>query len=372
MFGFRSSTTINECKICGKKSIFISDTLKLCVECIRHDKASHNMLINVHGNIRKKFNLPPLPPKNKGINCDICSNECNMAPGDIGYCGLRWNEEGKPRSLVSSEKALLLTYLDSLPTNCCASWFCPGCTDTGYPEYTYSHGTEYGYTNLAVFFYACNFDCLYCQNHYHKDLNKAPYVDIDGFKKHIKIIKNISCVCFFGGSPEPQLPFAIKASEQVQDLRDILRICWEWNGCGNKKLVDKAAKISIESGGNIKFDLKCFNENLSFALTGVSNRASYENFERLAARFNERQDMPFLSATTLMVPGYVDEVEVASIAKFIAELNDEIPYSLLVFHPDFMMRDMPVTPKKQTLKCLEEAQKHLKNVNIGNIQFLDI
>ncbi|HID17306.1 TPA: radical SAM protein, partial [Candidatus Bathyarchaeota archaeon] len=82
--------------------------------------------------------------------------------------------------------------------------------------------------------------------------------------------------------------------------------------------------------------------------------------------------LPVLTATTLLVPGYVDELEVKRIAEFIASLNPEIPYSLLVFHPDFAMRDLPVTPKEQAFKCYRTAKKFLKNVNIGNLHLLGL
>jgi len=61
--------------------------------------------------------------------------------------------------------------------------------------------------------------------------------------------------------------------------------------------------------------------------------------------------------------------EVEKIAKFISSFNKDIPYSLLVFHPDYMMRDLPITPRKQAFECLEIAQKYLNNVHLGN-QFL--
>ena len=77
-----------------------------------------------------------------------------------------------------------------------------------------------------------------------------------------------------------------------------------------------------------------------------------------------------ISATTLLVPYYVDKKEVEEIAKFISSINDEIPYSLLVFHPDYRLNDLPVTPRKQVFDCYEAAKKHLKNVNIGNLHLL--
>ena len=64
-----------------------------------------------------------------------------------------------------------------------------------------------------------------------------------------------------------------------------------------------------------------------------------------------------MSACTLLVPGYVNHEEVEQIAKYISEINKEIPYSLLVFHPDYQMNDLPITPRKQAIKCFEIAKK---------------
>ncbi|MFX1297298.1 MAG: radical SAM protein, partial [Promethearchaeota archaeon] len=126
--------------------------------------------------------------------------------------------------------------------------------------------------------------------------------------------------------------------------------------------------LAIRTGGNIKFDLKSFNEKLNFALCGVSNKRTLENFKYLADNFfgTRGTDMPEMSACTLMVPGYVNHEEVELIARFISDINPEIPYSLLVFHGDYQMRDLGITPKKQAEKCLETAKKYLQHVHLGN------
>ena len=55
---------------------------------------------------------------------------------------------------------------------------------------------------------------------------------------------------------------------------------------------------------------------ISYALSGVSNERAYENFEMIAHDFfHQRPDLPILTATTLLVPGYVDVVEVEQIAE---------------------------------------------------------
>ena len=229
---------------------------------------------------------------------------------------------------------------------------------------------------MALFFYGCNFNCLYCQNASHKQVDEAPRCDVKTLVSLSLENKRISCWCFFGGSPEPQLPFAVSASKAMLDSKAenrVLRICFEWNGAGNRLLVDRAAELALISGGNIKFDLKCGSETVSKALSGVSNRRSFENFEMLFTKYGaERPNMPLLTATTLLVPGYVDALEVEKIAGFLADLDRDIPYSLLVFHPDFMMSDLPNTPRRQAEECYNVAKKHLTRVNIGNLASLGI
>jgi pyruvate formate lyase activating enzyme len=281
-----------------------------------------------------------------------------MGEGEISFCGLRKNENGKLKSKVNENFGLLYSYFDGLPTNCCASWFCPGSIEGR------------GENNLAIFFYGCSFDCLFCQNASHKLIDEAPRISVKNLLEKA-MDPSVYCLCFFGGSPEPQLPFVINFSEKLLKKRKI-RICFEWNGSGNKNLVKRAAEIAFKSKGIIKFDLKAFDENLNFALCGISNKRVYKNFEMLAKKLLPRADYPLLTATTLLVPGYVDKIEVEEISKFIANLNPEIPYSLLVFFPAFEMIDLPITPKEWAFECLEIAKKHLKNVHLGNKHLLGL
>jgi pyruvate formate lyase activating enzyme len=367
------------CLLCGKaKPKAISSALGICVDCIRNNpKEALPIVLRAHEKVRLPWGLPPKPPKDPGgIPCNLCSNECLIGAGEVGYCGLRQNIGGRLLSKTATDAALLHYYLDPQVTNCCSAYFCPAGTGAGFPKFAYKPGPEIGYYNLAIFFYACNFDCLFCQNASHKALEQASLVSADELVRATVLNERISCWCFFGGSPEPQLPFAIKASEKVLETlkgRRILRICFEWNGCGNPRLVERAAEIALETGGNLKFDLKAFTPSLSIALSGVDNSRAYENFRMVYEKFyNKRPDLPVLTATTLLVPGYVDAVEIDGIARFIASLDRRIPYSLLVFHPDFAMRDLPITPIEQVKECLRAAERHLDRVHVGNIQLLGL
>lgn len=246
-------------------------------------------------------------------------------------------------------------YLDPLPTNCCAAWFCSGSEGKGY--------------NLAVFFYGCSFDCLFCQNSSHKKLDDAPEVSVDEMVK-AALNPRVRCVCFFGGSLESQLPFALAVSKRIiEESGNTRHICFEWNGSGKPDLALKAAELSLQSGGTIKFDLKTFSPNVGRALCGVPILRSFENFSLLSDSFKARD---LLTATTLLVPYYVDAEEVGGIAGFLNELDPGVPYPLLGFHPDFRLRDLPVTPKAQTQVCYEAARQNLGRVNVGNTQLLGL
>jgi len=136
-------------------------------------------------------------------------------------------------------------------------------------------------------------------------------------------------------------------------------------------LLRQAAQLSFNSGGCIKFDLKAWSEELHLALCGVSNKRTLENFKLLAEYVGRRPLPPFLVASTLLIPGYVDKEEISRIAAFIASLSPDIPYVLLAFHPQFMMNDIPTTSKRHARECLAEAKaRGLKNVRLGNIHLL--
>lgn len=348
---------MTKCKLCGKEKE-ITKSVGICLECIREkpDKVKELAYI-VHKKVRESLNLPPSPPKtSNGIKCNLCYNQCEIGDGEKGYCGLRENINGKLETKTTAEFGLLDFYYDPIPTNCCASWFCA------------AEKEAKGRYNLAVFFYGCSFNCLFCQNYTHKFIKRGKIVSVDELVK-VANKDDVYCICFFGGTPEVQFPFVINFSEKILKIKNV-RICFEWNGSGNTSYVRKTAEIALRSRGIIKFDLKSYDETLNLVLTGISNKKTYENFTLIAKEFLYKTDHPMLTATTLLVPGYIDKFEVEKISKFISNLNPEIPYSLLVFHPEFYMNDLPITPKETVFECYHTAKKYLKNVNIGNLHLL--
>lgn len=347
------------CGVCGANTRLTPAILSVCASCIRERfEQALLFLLSGHAQIRGEFGLPPSPPKaTSGVECPLCVNACRMEEGQLGLCGLRTVRDGKLVHLAGTpDGALVSWYDDPLPTNCVADWVCEG-----------SH--QRGKVNLAVFYEACTFNCVFCQN-WHFRLKRPP-----GQVRSDKLARQAHgrtfCVCFFGGDPTPQMPHALATSKQLAERG--VAICWETNGSMHPRLLDRAVDLSLRSGGCIKFDLKALDEGLHLALTGVSNRRTLENFRRAATHASERREPPLVVASTLLVPGYVDAEEVGRIARFVADIDPTIPYALLGFHSNFFVPDLPRTSLQHARDAEEAARAAgLTRVRIGNRHLLSV
>ncbi len=362
-----------ECIHCGRERWPLSGYLGLCRECILHAfQAVEPHIQKVHQASREVFGLPGSPPQAEGgLSCNACFNECRIGTGEAGYCGVKENRDGQ-RLRPLPREGYFSWYYDSLPTNCVGTWVCPGGTGAGYPRYAYSRGPEYGFKNLAVFYHGCTFNCLFCQNwHYREDLRgkkPQPSSELSG-----AVDASTSCVCYFGGDPAPQILHSIHASRlaMAEKRHRILRFCWETNGTMTGSFLEEILDIALQSGGCVKFDLKTFHPELNVALCGRSNEQTKANFKLASSWAAKRKEPPLVIASTLLVPGYVEEEEVREIARFIASLDPQTPYSLLAFYPHFHFRDLPTTSRRHAEECRQAAlEAGLTRVRLGNVHLL--
>jgi pyruvate formate lyase activating enzyme len=247
-------------------------------------------------------------------------------------------------------------YRDPLPTNCVADFFCEG-------------NRQRGKHNLAVFYGACTLSCLFCQNWSFRTLTPRRSSDLLSAEELAGVANDRThCICYFGGDPSAQLPHALATSRRL--ARRGVAICFETNGLGHPALMRTAAELARESGGTVKLDLKAFDPTLHRALTSADNARVLENLRALAPLLLT-DDGPRLCAATLLVPGYVDVQEVEGIARLLAEVDPRIPYSLLAFHPQFAMTDLPQTSWAHA-EAAERAARAagLAQVRVGNIHLL--
>ncbi|MEW6744793.1 MAG: radical SAM protein [Planctomycetota bacterium] len=249
----------------------------------------------------------------------------------------------------------------------------PASGPAGYPYFTDTKGAEHGFANLAAFYEACSFDCLFCQNwHFRRhSVTGARYSAADLADA---VAEHTRCICFFGGDPACQIEHALTAARLVRQRRQgsHVRICWETNGSLSRSLLEEGAELSLESGGCIKVDVKAWDDSLHRALCGTTNRRTLGNLEYLSRLSERRPEPPLLIASTLLVPGYVEADQVGRIARFIASLDPTIPYALLAFRPAFEMSDLPCTSRQQAESCLAAARDAgLVRLRVGNLHLLE-
>jgi pyruvate formate lyase activating enzyme len=148
-----------------------------------------------------------------------------------------------------------------------ADWVCSG-------------SRQHGKHNLAVFYTSCTLDCLFCQNWHFREVDnesaagtsaRAAGTSARELAEHAN--EGTYCVCFFGGDPASQMPHALASARALAE-RGVV-ICWETAGTAHPKLMDRAVRYSLETGGCLKFDLKAYTESVHVALTGWSNRQTF-------------------------------------------------------------------------------------------------
>lgn len=344
------------CELCGSSALPVSAALGVCRECIIRRPEAREIYSPRRSALREKMGLPIAPPRSMaGVLCERCANRCRLLPGERGFCGVRRNHEG---SLIGGDPggAAVHWYRDQLPTNCVADEVC------GERQATTGH-------NLAVFYYGCSFDCLYCQNWQHKHWPRGqPLASALDLAEAVN--SDTACICYFGGDPTPHLLHSVAASGAARTRRRV-RLCWETNGSMQRPLLEEIASLALDTGGTIKVDCKAWDRTLHRALCGVGNEQVFETIRYLCSLRERRPVPPLLAVSTLLVPGYVTPEEVAQIAAFLASLADDIPYRLLCFAPQYAMGDLPTTSEDHARRALAAAKlAGVRASSLGNVHLL--
>ncbi|MFC1559698.1 radical SAM protein [Candidatus Margulisiibacteriota bacterium] len=352
-----------DCIICGKSFPTLSKTLPFCHTCLKNSfEEIFPAVKHTHAEIRQKLGLPPyLSISNNGMTCTRCVNQCKIQEGKIGYCGSYKNENGKLEGIYKEKttyfyKKNLISYM---LTKLCQKRGCSKSKEAG--------GTA---KNLGIMYWTCNYNCLSCRNV--GGWEKLNEITPGGLKIESfidEVDENVECVGFFGGDPVAQIDHAFKCCEYLINKKNkIPSICWETNGAMNSRIIRKMAEYSYLTKGCIRLDLKTFNDNLHIALTGSSNKWTFKNVEILADISRSVKTYKFLTLSTLLMPGYVENEEVSAISRFIASIDKSIPYRIIKFLPGFYLNDIPETSSKDLLSAKEVAQ----NQGLNDVEVIEL
>ena len=275
------------------------------------------------------------------VRCQVCSHRCIIAEGRRGICGVRENRGG---TLYALNYGLTISAaIDPIEKK---------------PLYHFLPGTEI-YSFAAV---GCNFRCSWCQNW---QISQAPKPDlpVEGEEispeEHVRQALAYGCpsIAYTYSEPTIFLEYALDTMKLAHEKG--LKNVWVTNGFMTAETLDlilptlDAANVDFKGWGDEVYENYC----------GGHAGPIMENIRTLHEKGVHQE------VTTLIVPGVNDSREqLEKIARFLAEVDQEIPWHISRFFPAWKMPDTPATPMS-VLKLAEELGREagIKHIHLGNV-----
>ena len=267
------------------------------------------------------------------VRCTLCPHFCEIHQESTGICGVRKNHSGK---LIAESFArvngIALDPIEKKPLH----FFHPGSII------------------LSVGTYGCNLDCPFCQNH--KSVRQQKNGDILTPEELTAIAKKYTShgnigVAYTYNEPIVGYEYVYETAKLVKSagLKNILVT----NGFINPKpLVELLPFIDA-----MNIDLKAFTQGFYDKLGGKLE----------AVKETITSSTCHVEVTMLIIPGE-NENDICEAAKWLANINPEIPLHLSRFFPRYKYTNHAPTPIETLIHAAEKAQQHLKNVVLGNVR----
>ena len=273
--------------------------------------------------------------------CLVCPHHCSLAEGQYGRCRARKNENG---TIISTNygklTALMLDPIEKKPLR------------------RFHSGSQI----LSVGSFGCNLSCPFCQNHEISMIGESDAAyremqpeELADMAEQCKMYGNIGVAFTYN---EPLIGW-----EYVRDTARLIHA----RGMKNVLVTNGTAELSVLEEilpymDAMNIDLKGFSEDYYQKLGG--NLGTVKRFiERTAGRDANCH----IELTTLIVPGENDsEEEMEQEARWIADINPDIPLHVTRFFPRYKMKDRSATDVEKIYRLKAVAGKYLKWVYAGN------
>jgi pyruvate formate lyase activating enzyme len=279
---------------------------------------------------------------NGEVVCQLCAHFCRLASGERGKCGVRQCQDGALFTLVHDRVAAInLDPVEKKPLY----HFLPG-------SVTLSFGTM-----------GCNLSCGFCQNY---ALSQPPRqgkpiageLATPAGLVQAALGSGAASISYTYSEPTIFFELLVETAELAHARR--LKNIMVSNGFQSPQCL--SALAGLIDAANI--DLKAMNPDFYERICGARLGPVLTNLSRM------RKLGWWLEVTTLLIPDLNDDpAELRRLADFLVkELGPDTPWHISRFHPDYAMRDRPVTP----LASLERAyaigrEAGLRFVYVGNV-----
>jgi pyruvate formate lyase activating enzyme len=278
----------------------------------------------------------------KTVHCYLCAHHCKIANKKFGFCGVRQNIDAVLYTHAYGK--LIAAHVDPIEKK---------------PFYHFLPGS----LSFSVATVGCNFRCGFCQNW---EISQSNFRDgLDSAGKDFAPEQIVSqalennCKSISYTYTEPTIFFEYALETAKLAKKNGLYNNFVTNGYMTKECLETIRPFL--DAANV--DLKFF-RNESYRRICAAELDPVLNSIRLMKKFGI-----WVEITTLVVTGENDsEEELASIAKFIAGIDKNIPWHISRFHPEYRFTDHAAS----TLESLKKAEKlgkkyGLKYVYMGNV-----
>ena len=298
------------------------------------------------GHVHREDACPARPARfyqslpDQRVECTLCPRSCVLRPGQRGSCGVRENRAGTLVTLVYGR--VCSWHVDPVEKK---------------PLFHYLPGS----TAFSIATAGCNMDCRFCQNW---ELSQARPEEKPAETmpppRVVEMARQFHCPTIAYTYTEPTV-FA----EYAMDTADAghsagLRSIVVSNGfMQHDALVEAWGRMDA-----VKIDLKSMSESFYAKVVGGQLKPVLEAL--LALRAMDK----WIEVVYLVLPSLNDsEAELRALARWMgANLGAEVPLHFTQYHPDYLLRNLPVTPLAtlERAKAIADAEG-LHYVYIGNV-----
>ena len=275
------------------------------------------------------------------VRCSLCNHRCLIQEGKKGICGVRENADGTLVSLVYEN--VIARHVDPIEKK---------------PLFHFLPASR----SYSIATAGCNFRCLFCQN---ADISQMPVDHGQIFGEFLTPEQIVSDALATRSATiaytytEPTVYFELALDTARIAARKGLRNVFVSNGY----MTEECLKEIHPDLHAANVDLKGFTDRFYKEQCGAKLDPVLRTLERMV------KTGVWLEVTTLLIPGLNDAAgELRGIARFLVNLDPDIPWHISRFHPTYRLTSVHPTPPSSLRRAREIGlEEGLRYVYTGNV-----
>jgi pyruvate formate lyase activating enzyme len=269
------------------------------------------------------------------VKCVLCPRDCVLKNGEVGFCKVRKNENGKLYSLVYARPvAVHVDPIEKKPL----FHFLPG-------SKTFSIGTA-----------GCNLRCQHCQNWNISQAKPSDFSDrVLEPKEVVKQAIEQGCKSIAYTYNEPTIFFEYMIETAKLAKKKGLKNVAVTNGFIHQEPLKELCKY-LDA---VNVDLKSFSKQFYGKVTAAWLEPVLDTIKTL------KEKGVWLEITNLIIPSVNDsDITIKEMCEWLKEnVGVDVPIHFSAFHPDYKFQDYPPT----SIESLTNARDIAKNLGLNYV-----